>query len=112
MEIFSTDISERKGFAFQDDTLKQCEYNEETGLWLYERYTPKGRLMGYEMVRGVRKVNPNGEVVHSYPSSEQFGNYGWFYPPRSNKEELVKAMAIADKKDRQKYIHKNALNWK
>ena len=35
--------------------------------------------MGYEIVKPVKKKNPDGNIVYTYPSSEEFGRYGWFY---------------------------------
>lgn len=105
-KYYSTPIQEQKVFTFNGDTLKQCEHNEATGLWLYERYT-NGRLMGYELVKGVKTKQPNGEVVQVYPSSERFGTYGWFYPPRTIRHTLVEALNIPDKEERQKHIKYN-----
>lgn len=103
-EIYATPINERKEFTFDGDTLRQREHNETTGLWLYERYNNKGRLVGYELVKGKNRKQPNGEVVQIYPSSEDFGRYGWAFPPRTNRQSLVEALAIADKDERNKHI--------
>jgi len=78
-KIFRTDISEKKEFSFEGDTLKQKEcVDEENHIYVYERYNWKGRLYGYEVVKGVRKKQPSGDIVYVYPSSEQFGKYGYF----------------------------------
>lgn len=108
MEVFRTDISEKKEFKYVGDTIKQCEYNEQTGLYLYERYLPNGRLLGYEMVKPVKYKNPDGSIVGSYPSSEQFGRYGWFYSARSNRDKLIEALSIVDNRERNLFIHKEA----
>ena len=78
-EIVSTDISEKKEFTFEGDTLKQkyC-YDEEKHIWVYERYNRNGRLIGYELVKGKKKKNPGGSEVYIYPSSEEFGTRGYF----------------------------------
>lgn len=78
-EIFRTDISQKKEFKFEGDTLKQKEcVDEEKRIYVYERYNHKGRLYGYEIVKGVKAKQPNGEIVYIYPSSEQFVRYGYF----------------------------------
>ena len=94
MNVTYTPIEERKEFTLFGDTLKQCEHNETTGLWLYERYSPKGRLVGYEVVRGKKHKNPDGTEVFSYPSTEEFGSYGLAYPPSTNRESLVRSLSI------------------
>lgn len=94
MKIFSTPIEEKKEFTFDGDTLKQCEHNTTTGLWLYERYYKDGRLKGYEVVMGVKTKQPDGTIVEVYPSSEQFGTKGLYYPSRTNRESLVKSLEI------------------
>ena len=94
-EVFSKDIKERKEFVFQDTVLKQLEYCEETGRYLYGRYWQKdctpdfvGKLMGYEIVKPVKHKNPDGNIVLVYPSTEQFGSYGWFLPANSKRTEI------------------------
>lgn len=73
------DIKEKKEFKFQCDTLKQLECSDVTkNIYVYERYNQSGRLFGYEVVKGVKHKNPDGSIVYSYPSSEQFGTYGYF----------------------------------
>ena len=93
-DINATSIEDRKEFIFCGDTLKQCEHNETTGLWLYERYNPKGRLVGYEVVKGKKRKNPDGSEVLCYPSSDDFGSYGLAYPPCTNRASLVRSLDI------------------
>ena len=97
MKIFATDIKDKKEFNFEDSTLKQLEYCEESGRYLYGRYYRKdcrkewvGKLMGYEIVQPVKRKNPDGNYVYVYHSSEQFGRYGWFIPANSTREEIDK----------------------
>lgn len=77
--IYTKDISEKLEFKFGEDTLKQlyCA-NEEQHIYVYERYNHAGRLFAYEVVRGKKRKNPDGSIVYSYPSSEDFGSYGLF----------------------------------
>lgn len=94
MKIFSKDISEKKEFTFEGDTLKQkyC-YDEDKHIYVYERYNHSGRLFGYELVRGVRRKQPNGEIVYVYPSSEQFGKYGYFISAQWADTDIPKYLA-------------------
>lgn len=79
MEIIRKDISEEKEFSFGSDTLKQkyC-YDEEKHIYVYERYNHNGRLFGYELVKGKKYKNNDGSIVYTYPSSSDFGTYGYF----------------------------------
>ena len=95
MKLYATDINEKKEFVFQDTLLKQLEYCEETGRYLYGRYwqsdcTPDfvGKLMGYEIVKPKKVKNPDGSIVFRYPSSDDFGKNGWFLPANSTRKEI------------------------
>lgn len=97
IKIFAKDISELKEFVEQGTRLVQVEYNETTGRYLYERYyinssTLGNRLMGYEVVKPLKRKNPDGSTVYTYPSTSQFGKYGWFLPPNTKREILDKYM--------------------
>ena len=76
---YCKDISEKKEFSFDGDTLKQkyC-YDEEKHIYVYERYNHNGRMIGYELVKGVKYKNPDCSIVYVYTSSEQFGSSGYF----------------------------------
>lgn len=92
-EINHKDITELKEFVCQGTRLVQVEYNENSGRYLYERYYKNSpslgnRLMGYEIVKPVKRKNHDGSVVYRYPSSSQFGLYGWFLPSNTNKEKI------------------------
>lgn len=103
-QIFNTDISQKTDFVFQDTRLIQKYYDSESGCYLYERYyinspTLGNRLMGYEIVKPIKRKNPDGTTVYVYPSSEQFGRYGWFFPPNTSMEILTaKFKSIAEQK--------------
>lgn len=87
-KIFNTDIKEKEEFAFEDDILKRTEYNEKTGRYLYTRYNKSGRVVGYEVVQPIKKKNPDGNYVYVYPSTSQFGKYGWALAPNSDINEI------------------------
>lgn len=92
MEIIATDIKDKKEFTFQGDKLVQYKSYGD-GWWLYKRYNHYSNFnfMGWELVKGVRRKQPNGEIVYIYPSSEQFGTYGLFLPQRYTEEECDKS---------------------
>lgn len=80
MEIFASDIKDKKMFNAEGDTLVQVKcISEEEHKYIYARYSGHSRaLIGFEYVTGVKKKNPDGNVVYCYPCSEQFGRYGQF----------------------------------
>lgn len=88
LKIYRKDISEKKEFKFYGDTLKFKEIFPN-GIYLYERFNWKGYPNGYELVRPVPKKNPDGNIVQTYPSSEEFGMYGLFFPHTLSREKLI-----------------------
>lgn len=95
INIITKDISELKEFTEQNTRLVQIEYNETTGRYLYKRYYIKSpslgdRLMGYEVVKPIKKKNSDGSIVLRYPSTSEFGRYGWFLPSNTKREILDK----------------------
>lgn len=89
MDFFSTDISQKKEFSFQGDTLVFDEYVPEYGKYIYKRFNPRGVLVGWEIVKPVKHTNPDGSIVNTYPSTEQFGKYAWSLPPRTTRTEMI-----------------------
>ena len=105
MKIYYTDIKDKKEFNFDNTTLKQLKYDPATGRYLYGRYYRTdcreemvGKLMGYEIVQPVKRKQPDGTEVFIYPSTEQFGRYGWFFPINTPKETLEMFMRGEEKK--------------
>lgn len=73
-KIFRKDISEMKTFTKYGDVFTQVRNNPDTGWWLYERPTH------YEVVKGKKYKNPDGEIVYVYPSENDWGVYGYTIP--------------------------------
>lgn len=82
------DIKDKKEFVFQGDKLVQYKSYGD-GWWLYKRYNQytNFNFMGWELVKGKKDMQPNGDVVYIYPSSRLFGTYGYFLPKRTTEEE-------------------------
>lgn len=93
LDIFRKGISERKEFFFDRDRFVFEEKMNLEGydVYWYKRYNSIGQ-MGSEMVIPVKKKQPDGSYVYVYPSTEEFGRYGWFFPPRMTREELIGKM--------------------
>lgn len=77
MKLQAVDIKNKKQF-------KRAGYNyqlvEDFGnnWYLYEmiRYMDSP-IKAYELVKAKRFKQPDGEVIYIYPSSEDWGTYGW-----------------------------------
>ena len=88
MEINYKDISEKKEFTYDGTILLQVEYCESSGRYLYKRSYPDGRILGWEVVKPIKRVNPSGETVFIYPATNSFGLYGWFLPPKAERTKI------------------------
>lgn len=99
LQIKPTSIKDKKEFTFDGSKLKFEAYNPTTNKYLYSRWFGEnspgyGRQMGWEVVIPVKYKQPDGSIVECYPSSERFGKYGWFYPPKMTREEMIKKLDI------------------
>lgn len=76
--IYRTDIEDKKEFTFEGDTLKMdyCA-DPEKHIYVFKRFH-NDRLIGYEVVKGRKHTNPDGNVIYLYPCSEEFGSNGYF----------------------------------
>lgn len=89
VKIELKDIGEMKTFEKYGDTFKQMRNNSETGWWLYERTNNETGRQHYEVVRGVKRKNPDGTTVYAYPSSEMWGTYGYSIMKNWYAEKLI-----------------------
>ena len=69
-EIFRTPISELKEFKRGGYNTK---YLASDGLWYL--FSTEG---GFKIVRAVKCKQPDGSEIYCYPSSEEFGESGWY----------------------------------
>lgn len=83
MKIFRKDISEMKTFTRHGQVFTQVCHNPETGWWLYDRGN------SYEVVRGKKYRNPDGQVVYVYPSDEDWGTYGYTVMKSRYTDQLI-----------------------
>ena len=89
MKIFSTDIKYKKEFDRIGYHYTMVRADDEHHVYLYEM--EKGNPYSqYELVKGKKHTNPDGEVVYVYPSDEDFGVYGWYIcgPKKKCLEEI------------------------
>lgn len=77
MNTFRKDIKDRLefrriGYQYVNVAL---DNEKHKGIWEMRK---KGKPLSYEVIKGVKKKNPDGNYVWVYPSDEQFGTYGWY----------------------------------
>lgn len=77
MRIFKTDINEKKEFTRLGWRYTQVLADKVNHVYLYEMRRPGQRYPRYELVKGNKTKNPDGSVVYTYPSDEDFGTSGW-----------------------------------
>lgn len=84
----------RAGYDYENivyDPLHHC------GIWKMTRVIDgKVEDMGYEVVKGVKRVNPDGGIVYIYPSDEQFGMYGFFTYSLERCKEIMDRWLMED----------------
>lgn len=83
MKIFAKDISEKNEFKYDWHSFKMVE-DYGNHIYLFHRtgeapYTGEPLDLGYELVVGVPHKNPDGNTIHRYPKSSEWGMYGWTF---------------------------------
>lgn len=77
--ITITDLSKKKTFTRAGYKYKQITFDPERKIGIWALTTKDGDPSGFEVVKGVKTKNFDGSITFAYPSSEQFGTYGWYY---------------------------------
>lgn len=77
MKIFYTDLKEKNNFEKFDEQFIKIFGNEEKHIYVYKR-VKNNSIESYEVIKGVKHMNPDGNYVFTYPSTEQFGLYGFY----------------------------------
>lgn len=79
-KLFFKDITEKKEFTRNNYSYKMIASDERNHIYLFE-ITPlewEKDYKQFELVKGIKVQNPDGNYVWRYPSDEQFGQYGWY----------------------------------
>lgn len=85
-ELFYTDISELKEFKKWGDVFTLERTEPTTGRQLWKRV---GDSVNYEVIIPVKHKNPDGSIVHTYPSTEQWGVKGFSVPSNMYAEAII-----------------------
>ena len=93
-------ISEKMTFRRSGCDYQNIVFNEEhyCGIWKMSKETDGVvKDMGYEVVKGVKRMNSDGSIVYVYPGDEEFGIYGFYtYNLERCKEILDSWIAVKD----------------
>ena len=83
MKIFKTDIKDKNEFNRIGYHYTKVYADDENHIYVFRmKHNDKKLEMPYseyELVKGVKVKNPDGNYVYRYPSDEEFGTSGWFY---------------------------------
>ena len=74
-EIYRTDISELPTFEKYGETFTFLQHNEKNNTYLYNRTNKETGKVSYEIIKPIKRKNPDGTTVYCYPSESSFG-YG------------------------------------
>lgn len=81
MEVYKTDIRDKKEFDRCGYHYTMVEQDEENRIYVF-RVTIKNGLPqpyeSFEIVKAKLVKNPDGTTVQQYPGSEDFGKYGFY----------------------------------
>ena len=76
-----TDISEKMTFRRVGYDYQNIVFDKEhhCGIWKVSmEIDGVVQDMGYEVIKGIKRKNPDGSIVYVYPSDEQFGVNGFY----------------------------------
>ena len=77
MEIVKTDISKKIEFDRIGYHYTRVWFDEVNHIGVY-KMIGMNPYEQYEVVKGVKRQNPDGTTVYVYPSDEMFGTYGYY----------------------------------
>lgn len=79
-DISYKDLKDIDSFEKFGELFKKICADDDNHIYVFrrEKQRPDKMVVSYEVVRGVKYKNPNGSIVYHYPSSEQFGTYGFY----------------------------------
>lgn len=72
-----TDIKDKTHFRRIGYDYYRVYLDDERHIAVYEMER-EGMHHGYEVIKGKKYKNPDGSIVYTYPSDEDFGTYGWY----------------------------------
>ena len=79
--VLAKDISEKMEFSRVGYDYKNIVFDAEhhCGIWkMTKNVGDVVKDMGYEVVKGIKRKNPDGSIVYRYPGDEEFGVNGFY----------------------------------
>ena len=83
-QVKHRDLKEQNNFRKFGDDFTKIYSDDDRHIYVFKRshkFTKhngvKVEIVAYEVIKGVKRNNPDGTVAFTYPSSEQFGLYGY-----------------------------------
>ena len=77
-KYFGTDIKDKIIFKRVNSTYYRVYYDDDKHIAVYDIVRDDdGEHKGYEIVKGIKYLNPDGSICYRYPSDEDFGIYAW-----------------------------------
>lgn len=80
-QINYTDLKEQNSFRKFDEDFSKIWSDDEHHIYVFKRvkkYESGKDSISYEVIKGIKRKNPDGTIVYTYPSSEQFGKNGYY----------------------------------
>lgn len=93
------DIRETQSFKRGGYTYTKVA--EKDGWYLFKMEKKDITYLNYELVRGIKRKNPDETLTMVYPSAEQFGTYGYYF---CGTPEIIR-------KNMEKRAKKNGFDW-
>ena len=90
MEITKKDIKDLNSFKKWGTTFTKIWGDDDRHLYVFKRSGCSRD--DYEVVKGVKTKNSDGSIVYAYPSSDNFGMYGYYImgiPVRYSRQRIV-----------------------
>ena len=85
VKIERKDINEKKEFDRIGYHYTQVLADNEKKVYLYKMEKPGSAYLQFELVKGKKYTNPDGNIIYTYPGDEDFGTYGWYICGRPEK---------------------------
>lgn len=89
VKIERKNLWETPVFFKYGNKFEMVREDRENNRFLFKRTNKDGRVICYEIIRGVRYVNPDGSIVFTYPSEQYWGNYGWTIDNNRHKDAFI-----------------------
>ena len=84
-QINYTDLKEQNNFRKFDEDFSKIWSDDKNHIYVFKRVKKYNldngntkEVISYEVIKGVKKKNPDGTIVYAYPSTDQFGIYGYY----------------------------------